>query len=59
MHSSLEKPPILILGNKRDVEDNKLEVTEKDIMEFEKQYSDLIIEYVSARTGANVNEAIT
>jgi len=33
VHSSMENPPILIMGNKRDIEES-LQVTDQDIHEF-------------------------
>lgn len=53
----MEDPPILVLGNKRDI-DTDIQVTQQEISEFQEQNKGTIIFYeVSARSGHHVYEA--
>lgn len=57
LHATMEDPPILILGNKRDLE-GQIEVTPEDLAAFKQENRGVTIFEVSARSGFNVNEAI-
>jgi GTPase SAR1 family protein len=53
-----EEIPIVILGNKCDLEDNQ-EVDSDDLIEFASGYEKTVSYLTSARTGVNVEEAFT
>lgn len=58
MRASIEHPPIIVLGNKADI-DHKIEVDNDNIEEFRSSHPTIPVFEVSARSGLNVNDAFT
>ena len=58
MRASVEQPPIIVLGNKVDI-DQEIEVDYDNIEEFRSTHPTIPVFEVSARSGLNVNEAFT
>ena len=58
MRASVEQPPIIVLGNKADI-DQEIEVDYDSIEEFRSTHPTIPVFEVSARSGLNVNEAFT
>ena len=58
MRASVEQPPIIVLGNKADI-DKDIEVDDENIEEFRSAHPTIPIFEVSARSGLNVNQAFT
>lgn len=58
MRASVEHPPIIVLGNKADI-DQDIEVDDENIEDFRSTHPTIPIFEVSARSGLNVNEAFT
>lgn len=56
VNASIEDPPIIVLGNKGDLE-QKIEVTSEEIEEFMSKNPLIRLFEVSARSGAGVNDA--
>lgn len=56
VHATMEEPPILVLGNKKDME-SEIQVTNRDVEEFQERNRGIAFYEVSARSGMHVTEA--
>jgi ribosome biogenesis GTPase A len=56
MHAAMDDPPVIVLGNKRDLSHS--EVTSEMVDLFRSKNPDVLFAEVSARSGHHCNEAV-
>lgn len=56
MHASMDEPPVIVIGNKRDLAE--VEVTSEMVDQFRAKNPKVLFTEVSARNGMNCNDAV-